>query len=118
MVSCPKDNIYVCVFTGIDYRSYGVVVPYFTVNGATVTSSIDSQPDGSYHASMYYLIPPGDSVMFTMNASTPDLAPELTFSIYIVDLFFEIGNTKVSPVIPTGPDVCRLIVGDDRNCKG
>jgi hypothetical protein len=53
-----------------------------------------------------------------MNASTPDQASGLMFSVYITDLMFQLGNTKVSAILPTGQVFCGMIVADFRNCKG
>lgn len=110
VVRCPADNTYFCLFSGATYRSSGVVVPYFTVGGNSVTTSIESQSDGSYKAVVSYAIFPGTEKTFVMNVSTPDASPELTFTTRIQDVTFTLGGTSVSPVVLTGAATCGNVI--------
>jgi hypothetical protein len=122
-VACPTGNAYVCIFTDIDYGAYGSTVPYLTVDGTVLSSLVTTKPDGTYHSSFYYVIYPGDSRTFVMNAGVFELPPSSpgvgqVVYIYVNDLVFQMGNTKVSPVIPSGQGDCGLMVAERSGCKG
>lgn len=117
-VECPKDNLHPCVFTQMNYRSNGVAVPYLAVDDVSVTSYIESQPNGSYKALIHYVLYPGSSAVFNFVASAPGQESKLLFSVGVEDLFFMIGNKKVSPILPSTIDSCDKMIQDGRNCKG
>lgn len=126
-VKCPATNQYVCVFTDINFHSYGSTVPYITVDGNILTTVTQVKDNNNFLSSFYYSIYPGETKTFTFNGMlfgvppTPSGVPIQPFqnvSIYVDNLVFTLGNTKVSPVLLTGTENCGAMVSDYRFCKG
>jgi hypothetical protein len=125
-VNCPVTSQYGCVFTEIDFSSFGSTVPYITVDGAILTTTTQIGANNNYHSSFWYYIPPGETKNFVFNGAlfgtppTPSGVPiplVQTVTTYVNNLVFTLGNTKVSPVLLTGTENCGAIVVDHRFCK-
>lgn len=126
-VKCPATNQYVCVFTEVDFNSFGSSAPYLSVDGAILSASMEAKVNSNFRYTFYYVIYPGETKTFTFNGMlfgvppTPSGVPIQSFqtvSTYVNDVVLYLGPNKVSPVLPSGQDSCSLIVADHRFCKG
>lgn len=116
MAYCPKENTYACTLMGIRFNAYGMSEPLISVDGMVYVSSRDTNMNDFVLTSFWYSLAPGQSKTFTILAS----ANQQNVGISISDMTWMVGalQTKVSPVVPTGPGSCGLLVSDNKSCKG
>lgn len=114
--SCPEKNKEACVLVRVKYSVYGGA-PYLEIGDSL---SFGSNQDGFPHYSGYtssdirHYLSPGQTQTFTVFV----WAYQTGVIVYVDDMEWEVGQTKVSPIVPTGSAACNLMVGDWQNCKG
>jgi hypothetical protein len=102
-IACPVTNSYGCVLTGMR----------LVTNGYVSTSGFTWSQDGSFsmrdQPTLYVLPGQVGTVFVTI------LAQSASTWVNIVDIEFDVGGVRVSPVL--SPD-CAAVVGDRSGCKG
>lgn len=113
--SCPAENVYACTFMDVKFAAAGISEPIVGVDGALFYSTRASQNEFVL-TSLWYSVLPGQTKTFTIFATVY----QADVSISVMGMAWMVGayQTKVSPVVPTGPDSCGLIVNDNKSCKG
>jgi len=113
---CPKENTYACTLMELKFNAYGVSDLLINVDGMIYASSRDAYTNEFTLTSFWYSIAPGQFKTFTILASPyqPDMWISVSDMTWMVGAY----QTKVNPIIPTGPENCGLIVGDNKSCKG
>lgn len=117
MAYCPKENTYACTLMEVKFNAYGTSEPLISVDGMIYVSSRDTNNMNDFVlTSFWYSLAPGQSKTFTILASSY----QQNVGISISDMTWMVGalQTKVNPIVPTGPGSCGLIVSDNKSCKG
>lgn len=117
-VFCPAEDLEGCTLIAIKGYAQGMYEPVVSISGFSFGSRRGTYPDSTdlFTTNVSYTVPPGQMQMFTLSST----AVAANVFISVIDMIWIVGGqqTRVSPIIPTGPESCGLMVSDGKSCKG
>jgi hypothetical protein len=114
-VTCPAENSYGCLHTGISLDVYGAD----NVSVQSQSGYIQQQvaiSGNTVSVAMFDYIAPGATQVYAIYGQ-PSVAD---VTLYMKKSSFSVNGyqTLVSPIVPATQEDCQFLVHEDRNCKG